>query len=171
MNNHIPSSNDLIIRPASFNDIQYIQDITAAIWPVAYKEILSNDQIEYMLGMFYSTPSLEKQLKDNHHFFLAVKNAQPVGFASFSHENEAVYKLQKIYVLPDAQGSGAGKALLKTIETITKSMGGNYLQLNVNRMNKAKEFYEHNGFAVIDEKDFDIGNGYFMKDYVMQKSL
>lgn len=171
MNNNIPSSIDLVIRPASFNDIKYIQDIAAATWPVAYKDILSNHQLEYMLGLFYSAPSLEQQMKDNHYFFLAIQNAQPIGFASFSHEGELVYKLQKIYVLPQTQGSGAGKELLKTVEAVAVSMGGKILQLNVNRKNKAKNFYERKGFSVIAEKDFDIGDGYFMNDYVMEKNL
>ncbi len=140
MNNHIPSSADLVIRPASFNDILYIQKIAAETWPVAYKEILNKDQLEYMLSLFYSASSLEQQLKENHRFFLAVKNAQPVGFASFSHEGSDLYKLQKIYVVPAAKGTGIGKALLETIETIAKSMGGKYLQLNVNRKNNAKRF-------------------------------
>jgi ribosomal protein S18 acetylase RimI-like enzyme len=45
------------------------------------------------------------------------------------------------------------------------------LQLQVNRFNKAKEFYEKLGFTVIKTADFDIGNGYFMNDYVMEKKL
>lgn len=171
MNSHIPSSNDLVIRPASFNDIKYIQQVAAEIWPVAYKDILSKEQLDYMLELFYSAPALEQQLKDNHHFFLAVKDAQPVGFASFSHEGGDVYKLQKLYVLPGVQGTGAGKELLKTVETVAYSMGGKYLQLNVNRRNMAKDFYEKNGYRVIAEKDIDIGKGYWMIDFIMQKEL
>lgn len=171
MNNNQPSTNDLVIRPASFNDIKYIQQIAAETWPVAYKNILNQEQLDYMLGLFYSAPSLEQQLKDNHHFFLAIKEANAVGFASFNNIEADVYKLQKLYVLPSVQGSGAGKELLKTVETVAYSMGGKYLQLNVNRKNKAKDFYEKNGYTVIAEKDIDIGNGFWMNDYIMSKAI
>ena len=34
-----------------------------------------------------------------------------------------------------------------------------------------KEFYEKLGFTVIKEEDIDIGNGYLMNDYVMEKKI
>ncbi len=94
-----------------------------------------------------------------------------MGFASFSHAGEKIYKLEKLYVLPDVQKTGAGKKLLETVETVAKSMGAEKLILNVNRKNKAKTFYEKNGFTVISEEDIDIGNGYSMNDYVMSLTL
>ena len=45
------------------------------------------------------------------------------------------------------------------------------LELNVNRYNKARQFYETIGFVVVKEEDIDIGSGYFMNDYVMNLSL
>ncbi len=170
MNKNLPSF-ELVIRPASFNDIKYIQKITAATWQQTYTPILSKDQIDYMLEKFYSTPSLEEQIKNKHYFFLALQNYSPVGFASFSHVGEKTYKLQKLYVLPDVQKTGAGKKLFETVETVAKSMGAETLILNVNRKNKAKIFYEKNGFRVIREEDIDIGNGYFMNDYIMSLTL
>lgn len=170
MNNNIPSSG-LVIRPASFNDIKYIQQIAAATWQQTYTSILREDQINYMLGQLYSTPSLEEQLKNNNYFFLALQDYAPIGFAAFSYIEGKTYKLQKLYVLPHVQKTGAGKRLLQTVETVAKSMGAEELILNVNRKNKAKTFYEKNGFTVIREEDIDIGEGYFMNDYIMSLTL
>lgn len=170
MNSHIQSS-ELVIRPASFNDIQYIRDIAYKTWPSTYAPILPAGQVTYMLDRIYSTQSLADQIRNNHLFFLALLNDDPVGFASFSHETGVSYKLQKLYVLPTIQKTGAGRKMLETIETIIKSMNGEVLLLNVNRNNVAKTFYEKNGFAIIKEEDIDIGNGYFMNDYIMQKEL
>jgi ribosomal protein S18 acetylase RimI-like enzyme len=39
--------------------------------------------------------------------------------------------------------------------------------LNVNRNNKALGFYQKFGFVILREEDIDIGNGYFMNDYIM----
>lgn len=170
MNKNVPSS-ELIIKPASFNDIPHIQEIAGKTWPVAYEPIIGKDQVEYMLGLFYSRPSLEDQMKNQHYFFLALLNYSPIGFVSFSHLDGEIYKLHKLYVLPHAQKSGAGRRLLETAETVAKSMGGEKLRLNVNRQNEARAFYERAGFTITGQEDIDIGNGYLMNDYVLEKEL
>ena len=171
MKSNFPSAVEPEIRPASFNDIPYIQQIAKETWPQAYGKILSKEQLEYMLGLLYSAPSLQQQMHDNHHFFLAIQNYAPIGFASFSQVETDVYKLQKLYVLPKIQKSGAGKQLLQTVITVAKSMGGKQLLLNVNRKNQARSFYEKYGFKIMKEEDIDIGNGYFMNDYIMELTL
>ena len=45
------------------------------------------------------------------------------------------------------------------------------LTLNVNRFNKAIDFYLKNGFKIIKEENIEIGNGFLMEDYVMEKIL
>ena len=125
----------------------------------------------YMLDKFYGTPSLTNQMKDEHQFYLAEVNDNAVGFASFTHEHDVTYKLQKLYVLTTIQKTGAGKKLLETVEDAVRIMKGETLLLNVNRHNTAKAFYERHGFKIIREEDIDIGSGYFMNDYVMEKSL
>lgn len=170
MNNHLPSS-ELTIRPATFTDIESIRNVALKTWPVSYAQMLGKEQIDYMLQLFYSPAALEQQIRDQHYFFLALRNYAPVGFASFSRVEGSVYKLQKLYVLPTEQKAGTGKALLETIETVAKSMGGTRLQLNVNRKNIAKSFYDRNGFKVLETVDINIGEGYFMNDYIMEKEL
>lgn len=41
------------------------------------------------------------------------------------------------------------------------------MELNVNRNNKALQFYEYMGMRKLREGDFPIGNGYYMNDYIM----
>ena len=82
-----------------------------------------------------------------------------------------LYKLHKIYALPDQQGKGIGKFIINYISGEIKPIGATALQLNVNRYNKAKGFYEKLGFKVIGEEDIDIGNGYLMNDYIMELGL
>lgn len=170
MNNHLPSS-ELVIRPASFNDIPYVQMIAEKTWPLAYEALLGKDQVRYMLNRLYSTEVIEEQMKKQHYFFMALKEYNAVGFASLSQMEKDIYKLQKLYVLPSAQKTGTGITLLKTVEIAAKNMGAAKLQLNVNRKNIAKSFYEKNGFVVIREEDIDIENGYFMNDFIMEKDL
>lgn len=45
--------------------------------------------------------------------------------------------------------------------------GHGRVELNVNRKNPALSFYRHMGMTIASSGDFDIGNGYFMNDYIM----
>jgi diamine N-acetyltransferase len=164
-------STPLSIRKATLPDIPIIQDIAYKTWPLAYGEILSAAQLGYMLDLIYSTPAITAQMSEGHEYYIAEDNGVAVGFCDFGHIKGHTYKLHKLYVLPAAQETGAGKAMLNfTIETVKKK-GAETLILNVNRHNKAKSFYEKMGFTIAWEEDIDIGEGYFMNDYVMSRSL
>jgi len=158
------------IRPANINDLPVIQKLAFETWPSAYLEILGRKQLDYMLEKFYCLPSLEHQFSIlKHKFILIIENEDPVGFASFSeHEDAPVYHLNKIYVLPDQQGKNLGKQILEHVINEIKKAGAVSLQLNVNRHNKALHFYEKQDFKIIRKEDIDIGEGYFMNDYVME---
>jgi diamine N-acetyltransferase len=161
----------ITIRVASIPDIPLIRELSLKVWPQTYREILTSEQIDYMLEMMYSSASLEKQMNDGCIFIIICDNEIPVGFASYQLVGMNSAKLHKIYVLSSQQGKGTGKFMLDYIVQHLKELGTSALQLQVNRSNNAKIFYEKNGFAVIEEADFDIGNGYFMNDYVMEKKL
>ena len=161
----------MAIRKAYPHDIPLIRDLTNKIWPATYANILSKEQIDYMMNQMYSEKSLQEQMQENHEFILIYDGVEPIGFASFSSINPKVFKLHKIYVLPSQQGRGTGRFAIEQLVKAMKSKGATALLLNVNRQNNAKEFYEKIGFAVIKEEDIDIGNGYFMNDYVMERKL
>ncbi|HEY6506248.1 MAG TPA: GNAT family N-acetyltransferase [Chitinophagaceae bacterium] len=159
------------IKKASRADIPLIRDLTYKVWPQTYRSILTKEQIDYMLNLMYSEAALLEQMQKGHEFILVYDGAEPVGFASFSLASAQVFKLHKIYVLPSQQGKGTGKFIIEELTNTLKAKGASVLQLNVNRHNNAKVFYEKIGFAVVAEEDIDIGNGYFMNDYVMEKKL
>jgi len=102
---------------------------------------------------------------------MAVEDEKLIGFAAYNAITAVQYKLQKLYILPTTQGSGIGKLLLQTVIDQVKSAGAQQLILNVNRQNKAIGFYTKMGFQILKEEDNDIGNGYFMNDYVMAIEL
>lgn len=160
------------VRPADLADIASIQAIAAAVWPVAYCDILSPEQLAYMLDLFYSADALAEQMQTKaHRFFVASDETNvPVGFASFSVSGEVAY-LHKLYVLPHTQGIGTGAHLLRSCEENAARSGAAAMQLNVNRHNRAKAFYERHGYHVIHEEDIAIGAGFFMNDYRMTKRL
>jgi ribosomal protein S18 acetylase RimI-like enzyme len=159
------------IQKATVEEIPLIRELTFQVWPQTYAPILSKEQIEYMLEMMYSEGALDQQMKEGTRFLIVYENEEPVGFASYQEIQPSIFKLHKIYVLPSQQGKGTGRFLLDHILEEIKQNGAAALQLQVNRYNKARNFYEKLGFTVIEEADFDIGNGYFMNDYVMEKAI
>lgn len=159
------------IRIATTRDINAIQNIAYNTWPVTYKKMITTEQIEFMLEMMYSQEALENQFYEGAQFLIAEVESEVVGFASFGLVKENTYKLNKLYISPDVQKSGAGKALLK--ESIAKilKLGGKQLELQVNRKNKAVGFYKKMGFEIVKEVDVNIGKGFYMNDYIMAIDL
>ena len=160
------------ISYAGEQDVEIIRELAHVIWPVAYGDILSPQQLAYMLDLIYSEEALLNQINEKEHQFIIVKeNNIAVGFASYSPKvkNERqVFRLHKLYVLPSQQEKGIGKILLHFILTEIRKQSAGILELNVNRNNKALHFYKKIGFAISREEDIDIGEGYFMNDYVME---
>ncbi|MEO9053176.1 MAG: GNAT family N-acetyltransferase [Ginsengibacter sp.] len=162
------------IKEAGIESLDIIKMLAYKIWPSAYTELLEAGQLDYMLNKFYSIHSLQNQSSVlKHQFIIVFEDEAPVGFASFSahKEDPTVYHLNKIYVLPAKQGKNIGRQILDYVTDRIKSGGACTLQLNVNRKNKASFFYEKYGFKIIREEDIDIGEGYFMNDYVMELKL
>lgn len=160
------------IRKATIHDIPLIRELAFAIWPQTYSELLSKEQINYMLNMMYSPASLQKQIEvDGCTFIFVYDDAEPVAFASYNEIEPQIWKLNKIYILPIQQGKGTGKFIINYILDEIKQQQAKALQLQVNRDNKAKDFYQKLGFKIIQTADFDIGNGFFMNDHVMELSI
>lgn len=162
----------LTIKKASTADIPAINKLASAIWGPTYLKILSKEQVDYMFDIIYSEDALQNQMQEGQTFLVLYNAGTPIGFAAYSLKDEAnhIYKLNKIYLLPDCQGIGAGKKLLDKVENEVRELGATILDLNVNRHNKAKAFYERCGYVVHQEEDIPIGP-YWMNDYVMRKVL
>ena len=160
------------IRDASIADISLIQEITEKTWWPTYSPIISDEQIRYMIDYIYSTDGLQNVMTTGEQKFLVLYDNDAVGFASYGirPNHSSVFKLHKLYVLPQTQGKGYGKALVEEVIARVKSLGGTTLDLNVNRFNNAKKFYERLGFRVAYEEDVAIGP-YWMNDYVMRLEL
>ena len=176
---------EIQITLAGLTDRDFIRSVSERTWPSTYGHIISQEQIDFMLDWMYSDESLEKQMDSGCVFYIASikkENEQweAVGFCSVSPEEEEennstekvegskAHKLNKLYVLPSAQGTGAGKALLNKSIEVVKAAGSSSLFLQVNKLNTAYSFYLKHGFIKEAEYKFDIGNGFYMDDYVMR---
>lgn len=161
----------MTISVATKNQLTIVQELANAIWPDTYGTILSQEQLDYMMDLMYSLESLENQYENNKIFLLVNDENGFIGFASYemNFENSNKTKIHKLYILPQIQGKGIGKNLIHYIEDIAKANSNSGLILNVNKYNKAKDFYLNCGFEITKSIIVDIGKGYIMDDYVMEK--
>lgn len=150
------------------SEIDTIKSIAFPAWEETYIKIVSREQLDFMYNEMYSEKSLKKQFSEGHRFFILFEDKNPAAFVSFTLIDNVV-RIPKLYVHPSHQKKGFGKILLVKVEELSK---GKYdaLELNVNRFNPAKNFYERLGFKMISEIDVPIGK-YFMNDYIMRKDI
>lgn len=157
---------------ATENDIPLIQDLARRSWENAYAEILSNEQMEYMLSTMYSAEEIGSHLQQPNYQYYLIQDETNDSFDGFiGYENqyeEETTKLHRIYLIPESKGKGFGKEALAFLNEKVKESGDRRIILNVNKYNSARKFYESQGYKVFDEGIFDIGNGYVMDDYLME---
>ncbi len=136
------------------------------------------DLLNY-LNLTFSVDKIEKSIvKSNTIYWLSFVEKLPVGYAKLklnSHseflDTEKACQLQKIYVLKDFLSQKIGFHLQCRLFEKAKEEGNEKIWLSVLESNqRAKSFYEKNGFEVIGNHDFRIGKESF--DFIaMAKSL
>ena len=164
-----------VIRKASVDDVPVIRAMAQVAFPDTYKEILSPEQIDYMMEWMYSQENLHKQISQQGHVYhIVYDGSTAVGYVSLEQQGERLWHLQKIYLRPGLQGKSIGKQMfLFAVDYIRKnSLLPATMELNVNRDNtKAWNFYEHMGMHKASQGDFHIGNGFYMTDYIMAMEI
>ncbi len=161
------------IRKAEPEDIPVITDLAYRTWFATYEPFIPYEQVAFMFGEIYTPESIYKQMTFlGHTYLLLFEEETPMAYASYGAlaDTPYIYKLHKIYILPEQQGKKLGQQLIHAVENIARAAGARTLQLNVNRENTAKFFYERMGYHIVEEQDIPIGQ-YWMNDYLMEKSL
>ena len=149
-----------------------IRQLANDIWWPTYGNYIDHGQIRLMLELIYSEPALRAQLEAGQCFSLALRGRTAVGFVGFQpkQDNPMTMRIEKLYVSQSEQGKGTGKLLINHVAKIAHAAGCSYLELNVNRYNPATDFYERQGFVIVDTVDTPY-HDYVLNDYIMQKEL
>lgn len=159
-----------VLRQATKDDIMLIHELAQLAFPATYRDLLSPEQMAFMMDWMYSPDNLIKQLEEGHVYFIASHEGADCGYLSVQQEGAHVFHLQKIYVLPGFQGQHIGSFLFRSALEHIRNIhpAPCQMRLNVNRHNtKAVDFYKRMNMQQIDQGDFHIGNGYYMTDYIM----
>ncbi len=155
----------------SAQELLQIEEMAKVIWHEHYTPIIGTEQVVYMLDKFQSIASMSEQIKNGYQYFLINQSKIPVGYFSFTKRGEELF-LSKVYILKELRGHGIGKRAFEFIETKAREIHCNKISLTVNRNNfNAIKAYERAGFQNTGELIQDIGHGYVMDDYSMEKIL
>ncbi len=146
--------------------ISIIQNLASDIWWKYYPSIIGYKQVQYMLDKFYSEPALLEQMNiKKHQFFLISWKKKNIGFISIEQLKNKKLFIHKFYILQSKAHKGIGTKVFRKIVQIFQPKEA---RLTVNRQNfKAINFYFKNKFVIEKVEDFDIGNGFYMNDFVM----
>ena len=158
------------IRKATSDDCKLINELANQVFPATYKEILSTEQLDYMMEWMYSPgkpPAADgrrarilHRLQGRHSLRLSLCPARSGG---------PLHPAKNSTSCPDSRvctrGASSSARLSNTSNSSTQAPCR--MELHVNRHNKAVKFYERMGMRKLREGDFEIGGGFYMNDYIM----
>jgi diamine N-acetyltransferase len=98
---------------------------------------------------------------------------EAVGYCSYAlTDTPDEVKLEQLYVTPSRHGQGLGGRMMRHVIARATALDRTTMILQVNKENHdAIAVYRKMGFTVREEARFDIGQGFFMDDYIMEKHL
>jgi ribosomal protein S18 acetylase RimI-like enzyme len=159
-------------------DFGTLAQLAETIWRAHYTKIITSAQIDYMLADRYTPEKLRQYLNSDDRWLMLLRTDSPdgneaIGYCSYAlTDGPGEMKLEQLYLLPELHGQGLGKSMLRHVEEQARARGRRTLVLQTNKHNDiAIAFYRKAGFTVREEAEFDIGGGFVMDDYVMEKAL
>jgi ribosomal protein S18 acetylase RimI-like enzyme len=162
---------DLHIRRAAEADLATVAALAGRIWRAYYPAILPPGQVEYMLERMYDLGRLRRDLGHGVVYELLFEGERPIGFCGYE-ELPGELKLHKLYLEVSEHGRGLGSMLLRHVEEEARRRGLPKVVLGVNRFNeKAIRAYRRNGYSIRGPLKTDIGGGFVMDDFIMEKPL
>lgn len=164
---------ELVIEKVSMaNEISVLAELASEIWHEYYVSILSEEQIDYMVDKFQSTPAITDQIQNQgYEYFFLKDKGEPAGYIGVKEEEGKLF-LSKLYVRKEHRGKGYASKGMEFLVEVCKQRGLGHIWLTVNRYNDDTiAVYTRKGFKPVRTQVADIGNGYVMDDYVMEKEI
>jgi RimJ/RimL family protein N-acetyltransferase len=120
-----------------------------------------------MLSKMYSVEGIAGDMDKGQSFAFIDNKDGRIGYLSWSYPAPGELFIHKFYIENSLQGQGIGRQAFAAL--LEQNPGVKTVRLTVNRKNyKSINFYYRVGFTIEEVKDFDIGNGYFMNDFIMK---
>jgi ribosomal protein S18 acetylase RimI-like enzyme len=157
----------------SEEDIAEVARLAQEIWQEHYIPIIGREQVDYMLEKFQSRGAITSQIAQKYEYYLVLDQGQSAGYVGVVPDTgELRLLLSKIYIQKELRGRGLGKEALGFVEELCRQRGFAAIRLTVNKNNaRSLAWYQRMGFANIGPIVQDIGGGFVMDDFIMEKEL
>lgn len=163
------------LKQISINkDIEKAAALAREIWTEHFTPISGSGQVEYMLEHFQSAPAIRAMIEDRYIYQFIMLDGAAAGYTAYrpQQEGEKFLFLSKLYIKKEFRGRKLASYALAQMEEYCREQGIPSIRLTCNRQNEhTLAVYRSLGFSVLYEQDADIGGGYFMNDYVMEKKI
>ena len=170
---HAEQNTDIRLVRAEPGDAPELAQLAGVIWPEAFADMITRAQIDYMLDTIQSAPAMVRQMRDGMDYYFVLSRDRRVGYAALQNDQaDRTTKLSKLYILAEHRNGRVALSALENVIRIAAAAGSASLSLTVNRGNaRAIRFYEKHGFARTREIVMDIGGGFVMDDYIMERPV
>jgi len=153
------------------NELNRLLELIRQIWPPHYTPIIGRQQVDYMMATYQSREEIQRQLNFQADYFILVVDNSDAGYMAYEKRPGGLY-LSKLYLLESMRGRGLGRYMEEYAVKSAKESGLNHIYLNVNRHNtNSVKVYEKLGYKVEREMIKNLGEGFYMDDYVMGKYI
>ena len=161
------------VEGTNSGDLGLVEDLARTTWREHYTPIIGSEQVEYMLRNFQSATAIARQIEEGYAYWLLFYWDDPAGYLAYVKQSDREgFQLSKLYVRSDRRGLGLGKAGLGLVEDRCRQRGLDRIWLTVNKYNSASiAWYYHMGFDHAGAQVADIGGGFVMDDYILEKPL
>lgn len=158
------------LRPADEQGIEAMSRMATEIVREHYDPIVGKAQNDYMLARFQTPSAIREQLARGHRYFFVREEGRQLGFLAFYLKKDVLY-LSKFYLYQAERGKGYSRGMRDFVVRAARSAGLGAVELNVNVLNDAVFAYEKLGFRAVRKEKTDIGNGFYMDDFVFRFEL
>jgi diamine N-acetyltransferase len=149
-----------------------VAELAREIWYEYYVALIGRAQVDYMVAKFQSVGAMAQQMREGYEYFLVSRAGQNVGYCALQAKaDERSLFISKLYLLRQERGAGTGRLCMEFIEQLARGRGLQLLWLTVNKGNPAVNAYKRMGFRIAADLVIDIGGGFVMDDYRMEKPL
>jgi diamine N-acetyltransferase len=146
------------------------------IWYEFYVPLIGRAQVDYMVGKFQNPAAMQSQIDQGYEYFLVHQDdttgaGRDIGYCAVQEQSGGALFLSKFYLHKSARGAGTGRKCMEFIEEFARRRGLSLLWLTVNKGNPSVQAYQRLGFQIAADLVMDIGGGFVMDDYRMEKPL
>jgi RimJ/RimL family protein N-acetyltransferase len=161
----------MFVPVISDNHIETVESLAREIWTEHYTPMIGSAQVDYMLGHFQSRKAISGQIKAGSLYFLIRETGVFIGYLAVEPKADELF-LSKVYVMRSKRGKGYGRKAVQFVETLAREGNFGRIALTVNKNNTDSiKAYEKLGFRNTGALVQDIGSGFVMDDYRMEKAV